>query len=92
MKKRMAGWTAAIMTLVLFRSNRAYAGDFTNPHVVVHIDAKDRDGNVTHWTVELSSVDALRKVLNIDMNTFREERITEINKRLHDFARRPNHS
>ena len=34
--------------------------------------AKDKDGKVTHWTVELSSADALRNVLNIDMKAFRE--------------------
>jgi hypothetical protein len=95
MKKRMAGWTTAIMILILLAPMRAALAHhaveriydtrelvrisgtvakvaFTNPHVVVHIDAKDKDGKVTRWTVELSGADALRNVLNIDMNAFRE--------------------
>lgn len=29
--------------------------DWTNPHIVVYMDAKDPQGNPQHWTLELSA-------------------------------------
>jgi hypothetical protein len=29
--------------------------DWSNPHVVVYMDAKDAEGNVQHWSVELAA-------------------------------------
>jgi hypothetical protein len=29
--------------------------DWTNPHIVIYMDAKDATGNLQHWTLELSA-------------------------------------
>lgn len=29
--------------------------DWTNPHIVIYMDAKDAQGNLQHWTLELSA-------------------------------------
>ncbi len=29
--------------------------DWSNPHVVVHLDAKDDSGNIQHWALELAA-------------------------------------
>jgi hypothetical protein len=29
--------------------------DWTNPHIVIYMDAKDAQGNPQHWTLELSA-------------------------------------
>lgn len=29
--------------------------DWSNPHVVVHVDAKDDSGNIQHWALELAA-------------------------------------
>jgi hypothetical protein len=29
--------------------------DWSNPHVVVHMDAKDDSGNIQHWALELAA-------------------------------------
>ena len=29
--------------------------DWTNPHIVIYMDAKDAHGNLQHWTLELSA-------------------------------------
>ena len=29
--------------------------DWTNPHIVIYMDAKDATGNTQHWTLELSA-------------------------------------
>ena len=29
--------------------------DWSNPHIVIHLDAKDASGNLQHWSLELSA-------------------------------------
>jgi len=35
--------------------------DWANPHVFLYVDAKDADGKMMNWTLEMGSVDALTR-------------------------------
>ncbi len=35
------------------------AFEWANPHCLIHIDAKDADGNVSHWTLETPPASAM---------------------------------
>jgi Family of unknown function (DUF6152) len=35
--------------------------EWTNPHVRFYVDVRDEDGNVTHWDLELMSVNTLSR-------------------------------
>jgi hypothetical protein len=35
--------------------------DWTNPHAILHVDAKDADGKQMNWTLEMGSVAALTR-------------------------------
>ena len=44
-------------TIVLTGSVTAF--DWSNPHCLIHLDARDDAGQVRHWTLELSSTFAM---------------------------------
>ena len=43
------------MAKVVTLTGTATKVDWTNPHIVVYMDAKDAGGNLQHWSLELSA-------------------------------------
>src|SRR4029077_817476 len=43
------------MVKVVTLSSSVTKVDWTNPHIVVYMDAKDANGGVQHWSLELSA-------------------------------------
>jgi hypothetical protein len=43
------------MAKVITLTGTATKVDWTNPHIVIYMDAKDAQGKLQHWTLELSA-------------------------------------
>jgi Family of unknown function (DUF6152) len=43
------------MAKVITLTGTATKVDWTNPHIVIYMDAKDKQGTLQHWTLELSA-------------------------------------